>query len=82
MKNTWSPRTAIACVAVSLAISPLALAQDDDGLIEEIMVTATKREQSIYEVPVAVSAFQGDQLAQQGICLLYTSDAADDSALV
>ena len=67
MKNTWSPRTAIACVAVSLAISPLALAQDDDGLIEEIMVTATKREQSIYEVPVAVSAFQGDQLAQQGI---------------
>ena len=67
MKNIRSARSTIACAAVSLAMSPLALAQDDDGLIEEIMVTATKREQSIYEVPVAVSAFQGDQLAKQGI---------------
>lgn len=67
MKNTWSLRSTIACAAVTLALSPLALAQDDEDLIEEIMVTATKREQSIYEVPVAVSAFQGDQLAQQGI---------------
>jgi iron complex outermembrane receptor protein len=53
--------------ACALAISTPALAQDDDALIEEIMVTAQKREQSIYEVPVAISAFQGDKLAQQGI---------------
>ena len=31
------------------------------------MVTATKREESIYEVPIAISAFEGDKLAQQGI---------------
>src|SRR5210317_2382783 len=55
-------------VSLALAVSPAAIAQNgDDALIEEIMVTATKREASIYEVPIAVSAFEGDKLAQQGI---------------
>ena len=55
-------------VASALAISPAAIAQNgDDALIEEIMVTATKRETSIYEVPIAISAFEGDKLAEQGI---------------
>ncbi|MBT8068049.1 MAG: TonB-dependent receptor [Gammaproteobacteria bacterium] len=67
MKNTGFKGLSVALFTASLVISPLALAQDEDALIEEIMVTATKREQSIYEVPVAVSAFQGDKLAQQGI---------------
>jgi iron complex outermembrane receptor protein len=52
----------------ALACSPSAFAQNGaENLIEEITVTATKREVSIYEVPVAVSAFQGDKLAEQGI---------------
>ena len=58
------------CLSVSaaLAIPALATAQDgDENLIEEIMVTATKREASIYEVPIALSAFEGDALAKQGI---------------
>ena len=42
-------------------------AQDDDSLFEEITVTATKRAQSIYEVPIAISAFQGEDLAKQGV---------------
>ncbi|MGB5510515.1 MAG: TonB-dependent receptor, partial [Woeseiaceae bacterium] len=42
-------------------------AQDDDSLFEEITVTATKRAQSIYEVPIALSAFEGENLAKQGI---------------
>ena len=51
-----------------LACSPSAFAQNGaENLIEEITVTATKREASIYDVPVAVSAFQGDKLAEQGI---------------
>jgi iron complex outermembrane receptor protein len=54
--------------AVSLALPALASAQNGmEDLIEEIMVTATKREESIYEVPIAISAFEGDKLAQQGI---------------
>ena len=68
MKNNHVVRLALVSVASALAFSPAALAQDgEDALIEEIMVTATKREASIYEVPVAVSAFDGDKLAQQGI---------------
>jgi len=41
--------------------------QEEDARFEEITVTAAKREQSIYEVPIAVSAFEGDKLAAQGI---------------
>ena len=55
-------------VAAALALPSLAFAQNGaEDLIEEIMVTATKREESIYEVPIAISAFEGDQLAKQGI---------------
>jgi iron complex outermembrane receptor protein len=53
--------------AVLYGSASVAVAQDDDSLFEEITVTATKRAQSIYEVPVAVSAFQGDAMAKQGI---------------
>ncbi len=52
--------------ALLLSIAPIAAAQED-VLIEEITVTAAKREQSIYEVPIAVSAFEGENLAKQGI---------------
>jgi iron complex outermembrane receptor protein len=54
-------------VTAALAISPVAFAQNGDALIEEITVTATKRAQSIYEVPIAISAFEGAKLAEQGI---------------
>ncbi len=42
-------------------------ASDERGLLEEIFVTATKREQSIYDVPLAVSAFTEDTIFKQGI---------------
>lgn len=56
-------------VSFSVAAMPLAaMAQSDSGaLFEEITVTATKREQSIYEVPIAISAFSGDQMESKGI---------------
>lgn len=53
--------------AMLFGMATAAFAQDDDALFDEITVTATKRAQSIYEVPIAVSAFEGDKLAQQGI---------------
>ena len=40
---------------------------DADSKMEAITVTATKRSQVIYEVPIAMSAFSGDDLASQGI---------------
>lgn len=41
--------------------------KDAESRIESITVTATKRSQVIYEVPIAISAFNGDALAAQGI---------------
>ena len=64
--NKIAFRLLVAGAFVSGAVAP-ASAQDDEGLFEEITVTATKRAQSIYEVPIALSAFEGDKLAQQGI---------------
>ncbi len=42
-------------------IAPMAVAQDG-MVLEEIIVTAQRREQSLQEVPVAVTAFTGDAL--------------------
>ena len=51
------------------AIAQQAITQpeNEDSRLEEIIVTATKRDQSIYSVPTALSAFEGDTLAQRGI---------------
>jgi len=58
------PAAALAILAAPVT----AMAQDSSSSIfEEITVTAKKREQSIYEVPVAISAFSGDKIAAQGI---------------
>lgn len=42
-----------------------------EGAIEEIVVTATRREQSIQDVPIAVSAFSGEDLEARGVQDLY-----------
>lgn len=65
----------IIATAVSAAVAgPVAAAFADTDpesksgkVFEELVVTAQKREQSIYEVPVAISAFSGDSLDKQGI---------------
>lgn len=66
-------RLSLLSLTLSTVLSGTVLAQsaeetaDDNSRIEKITVTATKRAQVIYEVPVAISAFSGDALAQQGI---------------
>ena len=52
-------------IAVACGISGSVLAQT--GGIEEIVVTAQKREQSLQDVSVAVTAFTGEDIAEQGI---------------
>jgi iron complex outermembrane recepter protein len=49
--------------AVCLASSGVS-AEDDAFLLEEIVVTAQKREQNLQDVPIAVSAFSGEQLEE------------------
>jgi iron complex outermembrane receptor protein len=60
--------------AIGLALASglpvnLAFAQEaqEASVFEEVIVTATKREQSIYDVPVAVSAFTAATIEKQGI---------------
>ncbi len=54
----------------ALGVAPAALAQaqeEDDSVFETVIVTAQKRAQSIYDVPVAISAFTPETLERQGI---------------
>ena len=62
---------ALAVAMTVPALSNIAVAQEaeatEEQQFEAITVTATKRPQVIYEVPIAISAFDGDKLAAQGI---------------
>ena len=53
----------------ALVVGPAALAQeqDDDSVFETVTVTAQKRAQSIYDVPVAISAFTPESMEKQGV---------------
>jgi len=60
--------TLAAAVAVNIAV-PVAWAQDsatDEFTLEEIMVTAEKREVNVQTVPASVQALPGDDLVLQG----------------
>ncbi len=63
--------------AIGLALASglpinVAFAQEaqEATVFEEVIVTATKRSQSIYDVPVAISAFTADSIEKQGITSL------------
>ncbi len=61
----------VTILLTAIAAVQFAFAQDtgssSDKVFEEIIVTAQKREQSIYDVPVAISAFSADMIEKQGI---------------
>ena len=71
MKKVIARPAVAAAVSTALLQPAIAVAQSSEPLVEEITVTAAKREQSIYEVPIALSAFDGDKLAEQGIVNIY-----------
>ena len=57
-----------AAVLLCLGVPPGALAQESGGVVlEEITVTAERREQSLQDVPIAVTAFSGDMVKEGGI---------------
>ena len=43
------------------------LADAEENMLEEIIVTARKRAENLQEVPVSVQAFSADAIARQGI---------------
>ncbi|MCC7461169.1 MAG: TonB-dependent receptor [Gammaproteobacteria bacterium] len=64
-----STRCGLAAGLLGTLVLPAAgaLAADEDVGLEEIVVTAQKREQSLQDVGISVAAFSGDQLADLGL---------------
>lgn len=59
---------ALSAAISQLLASPTVLAQEQRSIgIEEVVVTAQKREQSLQDVPIAISAFGVDQIESRGI---------------
>ncbi|NRA41540.1 MAG: TonB-dependent receptor [Pseudomonadales bacterium] len=59
---------AVSTALVSSLSSTVVLAQDDEaGFIEEVVVTAQKREQNLQDVPVAITAIDAQQLDDRSI---------------
>ena len=68
MPKKSKQRAGLAVVfAVCAFTLPLAPAAQEQGYLEEITVTAQKREQNIQDIPVAVTALSGEQLVEYGI---------------
>ena len=50
--------------AVTLAFGPIVMTQAQE--LEEIIVTAQRRQQSLQDVPISIQTFQGSDIARQG----------------
>ena len=69
---SWAPSSVALAVTMALvpgAMLPMsALAQSGSAAdLAEIVVTARKREESLQDVPIAVTAFSSEQLVKRGI---------------
>ena len=61
-RQNYLPTTGIVSVLIAMCSSPV----NAQG-IEEIVVTAQKREQSLQNVPASITAFSGDTLDRNGV---------------
>lgn len=70
-------KSQILAISIASIASSSALAQNDKPALEEVLVTATKREQSLQEIPLSVAAVTGEKLNETG-----TKTLADLTTLV
>ena len=75
LRASWKISSAIVAVAILGAGGAPAFAQEaatkvDDGSIADIVVTATRREESLNKIPVAIQALSGDTLNDLNITKL------------
>ncbi len=77
-KSKWSKQLRLSVLTGSAAAGMLALsggvgvaqAQTGAGADDEIVVTATRREQALVDIPLAVSSFSGEQLENLAVTSL------------
>jgi iron complex outermembrane receptor protein len=79
---------AIVTGLLAMTLTPSVLAQSDQDeaneakFLEEVIVTATRREESLMEVPIAVSAFTGSELQDFGVLdITYISQMSPNTTL-
>ncbi|NEX92374.1 TonB-dependent receptor [Caulobacter sp. 17J65-9] len=65
-KHALVSATALATLWPALAFAQTAPAQDDSAQLEEIVVTAQKREQRLQDVPITVNAFNAEAIEALG----------------
>ena len=62
------PRITFGLISLlSICIYANSAAAQGGGLLEEVIVTAQKREQSIQDVGIAITSWSGDQIDQMGL---------------
>jgi iron complex outermembrane receptor protein len=65
-----SPMKSFNALMLSLGLialpAAIALGQEGEGLLEEITVTAQKRQESVQDLPISVTAFSGDAMKALG----------------
>ena len=62
------PRKTIGIISLlTICIYANSAAAQGGGLLEEVIVTAQKREQSIQDVGIAITSWSGDQIDQMGL---------------
>ena len=62
-----TPRTKLVIATSILSSCIISPAQSQSLLLEEIVVTAQKREQNVNEIGMAISAFSGEDLTALGV---------------
>ena len=69
MKNSYSKLSivSIAALLLSTGLVPTAVYAEDNAVLEEIVVTAQRRAQNIQDVPIAITAFSGEELEKSNI---------------
>ena len=66
-RNTLAIAIAVALGAPAASLAPQLAGAQEAGGLEEIVVTATRREQDLQEIPISIVALTGDNLELQGL---------------